>query len=51
MHKLAANKRFKRDRQRVVFLLCVGLCDYGVLRKLGRSIVCPLSGRYANGEA
>ncbi|EOX4216283.1 DUF3265 domain-containing protein [Vibrio cholerae] len=26
------NKRFKRDSQRVAFLLCVGLCDYGVMR-------------------
>ncbi|EJL6325594.1 DUF3265 domain-containing protein [Vibrio mimicus] len=28
------NKRFKRDSQRVAFLLCVGFCDYGVMRKL-----------------
>ncbi len=40
------NKRFKRDSQRVAFLLCVGLCDYGVMQKLGSSVVCPLSGRY-----
>ncbi|EOW9444170.1 DUF3265 domain-containing protein, partial [Vibrio cholerae] len=26
------NKRFKRDSQRAAFLLCVGFCDYGVLR-------------------
>ncbi len=25
------NKRFKRDSQRVAFLLCVGFCDYGGL--------------------
>ncbi len=40
------NKRFKRDFQRVAFLLCVGFCDYGVMRKLGSSVVSPLSGRY-----
>ncbi len=40
------NKRFKRDSQRVAFLLCVGFCDYGVMRKVGSSVVCPLSGRY-----
>ncbi len=40
------NKRFKRDSQRAAFLLCVGLCDYGVMRQLGSSVVCPLSGRY-----
>ncbi len=26
------NKAFKRDSQRVAFLLCVGFCDYGVVR-------------------
>ncbi len=41
------NKRFKRDSQRVEFLLCVGFCGYGVMRKLGSSVVSPLSGRYA----
>ncbi len=41
------NKRFKRDFQRVAFLLCVGFCGYGVMRKLGSSVVSPLSGRYA----
>ncbi len=40
------NKRFKRDSQRRAFLLCVDLCDYGVMRKFGGSVVCPLSGRY-----
>ncbi len=39
------NKRFKRDFQRVAFLLCVGFCGYGVMRKLGSSVVSPLSGR------
>ncbi len=41
-----ANKRFKRDSQRVAFLLCVGFGDYGVVRKLSSSVGCPLSGRY-----
>ncbi|MDF4830526.1 DUF3265 domain-containing protein [Vibrio parahaemolyticus] len=41
------NKRFKRDFQRAAFLLCVGFCGYGVMRKLGSSVVSPLSGRYA----
>ncbi len=40
------NKRFKRDSQRVAFLLCVGFCGYGVMRKLSSSVGCPLSGRY-----
>ncbi|EKO5172148.1 DUF3265 domain-containing protein [Vibrio vulnificus] len=40
------NKRFKRDSQRVAFLLCVVFCDYDVMRKVSRSVVCPLSGRY-----
>ncbi len=31
----------------MAFLLCVGLCGYGVMRKLGSSVVSPLSGRYA----
>ncbi len=30
----------------MAFLLCVGLCDYGVVRKVGSSVVSPLSGRY-----
>ncbi len=42
-----ANKRFKRDIQRAAFLLCVGLCDYGAMRKVSSSVGCPLSGRYA----
>jgi len=29
---LLLNKAFKRDSQRVAFLLCVGFCDYGVMR-------------------
>lgn len=41
------NKRFKRDNQRVAFLLCVGFYDYGVMRKVGSSVGCPLTGRYA----
>nr|WP_226975546.1 DUF3265 domain-containing protein [Vibrio metschnikovii] len=27
-----ANKAFKRDSQRVAFLLCVSFCDYAVMR-------------------
>ncbi|EGR5123686.1 DUF3265 domain-containing protein, partial [Vibrio cholerae] len=30
------NKRFKRDSQRVAFLLCVGFSGYVVMRKVGR---------------
>ncbi|WP_217516203.1 hypothetical protein, partial [Vibrio metschnikovii] len=41
------NKHFKRDFQRAAFSLCVGLSDYGVVRKLGSRVVSPLSGRYA----
>ncbi|TXY02496.1 DUF3265 domain-containing protein [Vibrio cholerae] len=40
------NKRFKRDSQRVAFLLCVGFCGYGVMRNLGCGVGCPLTGRY-----
>ncbi len=43
--KLKHNKRFKRDSQRVAFLLCVGFCGYGVMRKLGNGVGCPLTGR------
>lgn len=25
------------------FLSCVGFCDYGVVRKLGSSVGCPLN--------
>nr|WP_242402012.1 DUF3265 domain-containing protein [Vibrio sp. S234-5] len=39
------NKRLKRDSQRAVFLLCVGFCGYGGMRKLGSGVVCPLTGR------
>ncbi|EHV5552902.1 DUF3265 domain-containing protein [Vibrio vulnificus] len=45
--KLKHNKRFKRDSQRVAFLLCVVFCGYGVMRKLGCGVGCPLTGRYA----
>ncbi|EKO3892465.1 DUF3265 domain-containing protein [Vibrio metschnikovii] len=48
--KLCYNKRFKRDSQRVAFLLCVVFCDYGVMRKVSSSVVCPLSGRYVTVE-
>ncbi|EOB6680498.1 hypothetical protein ACHELU_004528 [Vibrio vulnificus] len=45
--KLKHNKRFKRDSQRAAFLLCVGFCGYGVMRKLGNGVGCPLTGRYS----
>ncbi len=48
--KLKHNKRFKRDSQRVAFSLCVGFCGYGVMRKLGNGVGCPLTGRYASRE-
>ncbi|MGR3123550.1 DUF3265 domain-containing protein, partial [Vibrio vulnificus] len=47
--KLKHNKRFKRDSQRVAFLSCVGFCSYGVMRKLGNGVGCPLTGRYSSG--
>ncbi|MGL0936372.1 hypothetical protein ACSTEA_24010, partial [Vibrio vulnificus] len=40
---------FKRDSQRAAFLLCVGFCGYGVMRKLGCGVGCPLTGRYMLG--
>ncbi|TQQ34226.1 hypothetical protein FLL84_19225 [Vibrio cholerae] len=30
----------------MAFLLCVVFCGYGVMRKVGSSIGCPLTGRY-----
>nr|WP_245868342.1 DUF3265 domain-containing protein [Vibrio fujianensis] len=30
--KLCYNKCFKRDSQRVAFLLCVDFCGYGVMQ-------------------
>ncbi len=30
----------------MAFLLCVGFCGYGVMRKLGCGVGCPLTGRY-----
>ncbi|MBF4334818.1 hypothetical protein EAY42_05990 [Vibrio anguillarum] len=29
----------------MAFSLCVGFCGYDVMRKLGSSVGCPLSGR------
>ncbi|EKO3608605.1 hypothetical protein M3914_003483 [Vibrio metschnikovii] len=29
----------------MTFLLCVGFCGFGVMRKLGSGVVSPLSGR------
>ncbi|EKO3796267.1 DUF3265 domain-containing protein [Vibrio metschnikovii] len=47
---MAHNKRFKRDFQRVAFLLCVDFGGFSVMRKLGSSVVSPLSGRYISLE-
>ncbi|EKO3594158.1 hypothetical protein P0F10_003366 [Vibrio metschnikovii] len=33
----------------MAFLLCVSFCDFGVMRKLGCGVGCPLTGRYVNG--
>nr|WP_151425343.1 hypothetical protein [Vibrio vulnificus] len=30
------------------FLQCVGFCDYEVMRQVGNSVGCPLSGRYVS---
>ncbi|EHZ2848711.1 hypothetical protein V9657_004254 [Vibrio vulnificus] len=30
----------------MAFLLCVGFCGYGVMRKLSNGVGCPLTGRY-----
>ncbi|HGS4506958.1 TPA: DUF3265 domain-containing protein [Vibrio cholerae] len=45
MHLKTHNKRFKRDSQRVAFLLCVDFCGFGVMRKFNSNVGCPLSGR------
>lgn len=34
LHQQKFDKAFKKDSQRTAFLLCVGLCDYGGLRRL-----------------
>ncbi len=47
LREFAHNKRFKRDFQRVAFLLCVDFGGFSVMRRLGSSVVSPLSGRYA----
>nr|WP_229601145.1 DUF3265 domain-containing protein [Vibrio cincinnatiensis] len=39
----AHNKRFKRDFQRVAFLLCVDFGGFSAMRKVGSSVVSPLS--------
>nr|WP_242506495.1 hypothetical protein [Vibrio vulnificus] len=46
MANFTYNKAFKRDSQRVAFLICVGFCGYGVMQKLNRSVGCPLTRRY-----
>nr|WP_254619761.1 DUF3265 domain-containing protein [Vibrio metschnikovii] len=40
------NKRFKRDFQRAAFSLCVDFGGFSIMRKVGSSVVSPLSGRY-----
>ncbi|EGQ9994338.1 DUF3265 domain-containing protein [Vibrio vulnificus] len=42
---LQTNKLLKRDSQRVAFLLCVGLSDYGGMRRLWYCVAHPLAGR------
>ncbi|EOB6680371.1 hypothetical protein ACHELU_004390 [Vibrio vulnificus] len=32
----------------MAFLLYIGFCGYGVMRKVGRGVGCPLSGRYVS---
>ncbi len=32
----------------MAFLPCVGFCGYGVMRKLGYGVGCPLTGRYSS---
>ncbi|TQQ46101.1 DUF3265 domain-containing protein [Vibrio cholerae] len=34
----------------MAFLLCVDFCAYGVMRKVGSSVGCPLTGRYVLGK-
>ncbi|MBM4959836.1 DUF3265 domain-containing protein [Vibrio parahaemolyticus] len=41
------NKLFKRDSQRVAFLLCVGFSVLGGMRRLRYCVAHPLTGRYA----
>ena len=40
-----AYKRFKRDFQRMAFLLCVDFGGFSVMRRVGSSVVSPLIGR------
>ncbi|HCE2390497.1 TPA: DUF3265 domain-containing protein [Vibrio parahaemolyticus] len=44
------NKLFKRDSQRVAFLLCVGFSDLGGMRQHWYCVAHPLTGRYMHGE-
>ena len=43
------NKLFKRDSQRVAFLLCVGFSDLGGMRRHRYCVAHPLTGRYVQG--
>ncbi|MBE4480596.1 DUF3265 domain-containing protein [Vibrio parahaemolyticus] len=41
---------FKRDSQRVAFLLCVGFSVLGGMRRLLYCVAHPLTRRYTQGE-
>ncbi|TNZ64959.1 DUF3265 domain-containing protein, partial [Vibrio parahaemolyticus] len=43
--EMSPNKLFKRDSQRVAFLLCVGLSDEGGMQRLRYCVAHPLTGR------
>ncbi|HCG8254117.1 TPA: DUF3265 domain-containing protein [Vibrio parahaemolyticus] len=43
--RMKVNNLFKRDSQRVVFLLCVAFSVLGGLRKLRYCVTHPLTGR------
>ncbi|EIU7748514.1 DUF3265 domain-containing protein [Vibrio vulnificus] len=46
IQKSPTNKLFKRDSQRVAFLLCVGFSDLGGMRQHWYCVAHPLTGRY-----
>ncbi len=43
--KISPNKLFKRDSQRVAFLLCVGFSGYGGMQQLQYCVAHPLTRR------
>ncbi|EGR0233639.1 DUF3265 domain-containing protein [Vibrio vulnificus] len=45
IQKSPTNKLFKRDSQRVAFLLCVGFSDLGGMRQHWYCVAHPLTGR------